>query len=449
MTERKAAAWTTRRGRFVRSATSARFVLKGSKMAIEIKVPSVGESITEGSIARWIKKDGDYVRLDEPIFELETEKASTEVPAPAAGKLSIKTPEGTKVAIGAVVGSVEPSDAPAGQAKPAAAPASPSPSKANHESVPANVQNPMSPAATRLAKEEGVDPATVAGSGRRGMVLKEDVQKVLDTEKTARAPAAPIAPAPSTAIASSPPPLVAKPLVADAGQRETRQRMSVIRQRIAQRLLASQQTTASLTTFNEVDMSAVMDLRSRYKDRFKEKFSINLGFMSFFVKAAIEALKSFPVVNARLEENDVVYQHFYNIGVAVSSDKGLMVPVLHDADKMNFAQIEQAIGAVAVKARDGKVTPQDMMGGTFTITNGGIFGSMMSTPILNPPQCAILGMHSIQKRAMVKDDQIVIRPMMYLALTYDHRLIDGKEAVLFLVRIKDCIENPERLLLEI
>lgn len=414
-------------------------------MAIEVKVPNVGESITEGSIARWLKKDGDLVRTDEPLFELETEKASTEVPSPATGKLSVKTPEGSKVNIGAVVGSVEPADVPAA-AKPAAPAAAPEKPAAAAAEKPAAAAAPLSPSAQRLSKEEGVDPATVAGSGRRGMVLKEDVQKAIDTEKTARAPAA--AP-PATSAIATPAPIVAKQLAPEVGQRETRQRMSVIRQRIAQRLLASQQTTASLTTFNEVDMSAVMDLRSRYKDRFKEKFGINLGFMSFFVKAAIEALKSFPVVNARLDADDIVYQHFYNIGVAVSSEKGLMVPVLHDADRLNFAQIEQAIGAVAVKARDGKITPQDMMGGTFTITNGGIFGSMMSTPILNPPQCAILGMHSIQKRAMVKDDQIVIRPMMYLALTYDHRLIDGKEAVLFLVRIKDCIENPERLLLEI
>ena len=412
-------------------------------MAIDIRVPNVGESITEGSIARWIKKDGDTVRLDEPLFELETEKASTEVPSPAAGKLSIKTPEGAKVTIGAVVGSVDPADV-SESAKPAAAapaPAVPAVPVATSSGV------AVAPSANRLAKEEGINPKDVAGSGRRGMVLKEDVQKALESEKSVRTPA----PAtPGTAVAPPPPPpMVAKPLVAETGQRETRQRMSVIRQRIAQRLLASQQTTASLTTFNEVDMSAVMDLRGRYKDRFKEKFGINLGFMSFFVKAAIEALKSFPVVNARLDGDDIVYQHFYNVGVAVSSEKGLMVPVLHDADRLNFAQIEQAIGAVAVKARDGKITPQDMMGGTFTITNGGIFGSMMSTPILNPPQSAILGMHSIQKRAMVKDDQVVIRPMMYLALTYDHRLIDGKEAVLFLVRIKDCIENPERLLLEI
>jgi 2-oxoglutarate dehydrogenase E2 component (dihydrolipoamide succinyltransferase) len=420
-------------------------------MAIDIKVPSVGESITEGSIARWIKKNGDLVRLDEPIFELETEKASTEVPSPASGKLTIKTPEGSKVAIGAVVGNIDPSEVPS--SKPAAAAPQP---KSNNEpaapkgnSEPAPESSPLSPSASRLAREEGVDPSQVTGTGRRGMILKDDVQKAVEAEKTVRAPAqtaTPAAAAPSTAVATTPAP---KPLAPESGQRETRQRMSVIRQRIAQRLLASQQATASLTTFNEADMSAVMDLRGRYKDKFKEKFGINLGFMSFFAKAAIEALKSYPVVNARLDENDIVYQHFYNIGVAVSSDKGLMVPVLHDADRLTFAQIEQAIGAVAIKARDGKISPQDMMGGTFTITNGGIFGSMMSTPILNPPQSAILGMHSIQKRAMVKDDQIVIRPMMYLALTYDHRLIDGKEAVLFLVRIKDCIENPERLLLEI
>lgn len=410
-------------------------------MPVDIKVPSVGESITEGSIARWIKKDGDLVKLDEPLFELETEKASTEVPAPAAGKLSIKTAEGTKVSIGAVVGSID-TDAAAAAAS---APPKPEPSAPGV---------PMAPAAQRLAKEEGIDPASLTGSGRRGMILKEDVQKVLDTEKVARTPVAPTTPpaTPATPVAPPPPAVIsqapAKPPALVIGK-ETRQRMSVIRQRIAQRLLASQQTTASLTTFNEVDMGAVMDLRAKYKDRFKEKYSINLGFMSFFVKAVIEALKAYPVVNARIEDPDVVYQHFYNIGVAVSSDKGLMVPVLHGADTLNFAQIEQAIGAVAVKARDGKITPQDMMGGTFTITNGGIFGSMMSTPILNPPQSAILGMHSIQKRAVVKDDQIVIRPMMYLALTYDHRLIDGKEAVLFLVRVKECIENPERLLLEI
>ena len=402
-------------------------------MAIEIKVPSVGESITEGSIARWIKKNGDLVRVDEPIFELETEKASTEVPAPASGKLTVKTPEGTKVSIGAVVGSIEPADVPA---------AAPTPPKDNNGPPPAPAKQPatasaLSPSAARLANEEGIDPSRVAGSGKRGMVLKEDVQKAVDESKTSRSIAAPT-PSPTPSLPPIP-----------AGQRESRQRMSVIRQRIAQRLLQSQQTTASLTTFNECDMSAITDLRARYKDKFKEKTGVGLGFMSFFVKAAIEALKAYPVVNARIDENDIIYQNFWNIGVAVSTEKGLMVPVLHDADHLGFAEIEKAIAAAVVRAKDGKITPQDLTGGTFTITNGGTFGSMMSTPILNPPQSAILGMHSIQKRAVVKDDQIVIRPMMYLALTYDHRLIDGREAVLFLVRIKECIENPERLLLEV
>jgi 2-oxoglutarate dehydrogenase E2 component (dihydrolipoamide succinyltransferase) len=401
-------------------------------MPVEIKVPSVGESITEGSIARWLKKNGDLVRVDEPIFELETEKASTEVPAPASGKLTIKTPEGTKVAIGAVVGSIEPADVPATVK---AGPASPAPAPAKEVSGNGPA---VSPAAARLAKEEGLDPSQVTGSGKRGTILKEDVQKVVEDSKSARSTAvAPSAPAPAPVAPVS------------AGPRETRQRMSVIRQRIAQRLLASQQTTASLTTFNEADMSAIMDLRAKYKDKFKEKTGVGLGFMSFFVKAVVEALKSYPVVNARIDENDIVYQNFFNVGVAVSTEKGLMVPVLHDADRLSFGDIEKAIGEVAVKARDGKITPQDLTGGTFTITNGGIFGSMMSTPILNPPQAAILGMHAIQKRPVVRDEAIVIRPMMYLALTYDHRLIDGREAVLFLVRIKECIENPERLLLEV
>lgn len=404
-------------------------------MAVEVKVPSVGESITEGSIARWIKKEGDLVRVDEPIFELETEKASTEVAAPASGKLHVRTPEGSKVAIGAVVGTIEPADVAAGKAaSPSASPpanAAPPVEPTKAKQVDGSAGAVLSPSAARLAREEGLDPAQLAGSGKRGMVIKEDVQKAVEESKSVRA-----APAASAAPAAT-------------GERETRQRMSVIRQRIAQRLLASQQTTASLTTFNEADLFAIMELRNRYKDRFKEKHGVNISFMSFFVKAAVEALRAYPVVNARIDENDVVFQHYYNIGVAVSTEKGLMVPVLRDADRMSFAQIEQAIGTVAVKARDGKITPQDMMGGTFTITNGGIFGSMMSTPILNPPQCAILGMHSIQKRPVVRDDQIVIRPMMYLALTYDHRLIDGREAVLFLVRIKECIENPERLLLEV
>lgn len=403
-------------------------------MAVPILVPSVGESIAEGSIARWIKKEGDLVRSDEPLFELETEKASNEVPSPASGRLKIVVKEGTRVTIGQVVGNIEPADVPAAPAKapiatgPAAPPlAEPTP-KSEHA---------MSPAARAQVAEAGIDPAQIAASGRHGVLTKQDVLEHLEKTKAAKEGSA------------SPPPPPPAGVVVPLDQRETRQRMSSIRARIAQRLLQSQQSTASLTTFNEADMSAITELRTRYKDRFKEKHGVPLGFMSFFVKASVEALKAFPAVNARIEGDDIVYCRYWNVGVAVSTEKGLMVPVLRDADQMSFAEIEKGIAALAVKAREGKIGVADLQGGTFTITNGGIFGSMLSTPILNPPQSGILGMHSIQKRAVVRDDQIVARPMMYLALTYDHRLIDGREAVQFLVRLKECLENPERLLLEI
>jgi 2-oxoglutarate dehydrogenase E2 component (dihydrolipoamide succinyltransferase) len=382
-------------------------------MPIEIKVPSVGESISEGTIARWIKNDGDAVEQDEPIFELETEKATQEIPAPATGVLRIAVKAGEHVAIGSVVGTIAEG---AVAAKAAAAPAKKAAPPPPLPAVPA-----LSPAARAVATEHGVNAATIQGTGRHGVVLKEDVRTVVN----------------------------AQPANPQAGQRETRQSMSAIRQRIADRLLASQKGTASLTTFNEVDLSAVIDLRTRFKDPFKEKYDVGLGFMAFFVKAAVEALRAYPIVNSRIDGNDVVQHHFFNIGVAVSTDKGLMVPVLRDADQMSFADIEKAIAAVAERARDGKIAVTELQGGTFTITNGGIFGSMMSTPILNPPQAAILGMHAIQKRPVVRDDQIVIRPMMYLALTYDHRLVDGRDAVLFLVRIKECIEDPQRLLLAV
>ena len=410
-------------------------------MAVDIKVPSVGESIAEGSIARWIKKEGDFVRQDEPIFELETEKASQEVPAPASGVLHVRAKEGDRVAIGSIVGQIDVSQAAPAGAAPKSSPDTPpvppvaSSPKASTSPPPSakNDQLVISPAARRVATEAGIDANQVSGSGKHGMVLKEDVQSVVEGQASQRE------------VKTS----LEKSTASSVERGETRQRMTAIRQRIAERLVQSQKTTASLTTFNEVDMAAIMELRTRYKDRFKEKHAVGLGFMSFFVKACVEALKTYPVVNARIEESDIVYQHFYNIGVAVSTEKGLMVPVLRDVDQMSFAAIEKAIGNLAVKARDGKVSVSDLQGGTFTITNGGTFGSMMSTPILNPPQCAILGMHAIQKRPVVRDDQIVIRPMMYVALTYDHRLIDGREAVLFLVRIKECLENPERLLLEI
>jgi 2-oxoglutarate dehydrogenase E2 component (dihydrolipoamide succinyltransferase) len=387
-------------------------------MSVNIVVPSFGESITEGTVAQWLKKEADFVQKDEILLEVESEKATQGIPSPAAGVLHIKAKEGDRVEVGGVIGSIDENpDAPTpvpvskATAAPAVAPAPPPEPK-------------LSPAARRVVAEDGVDGSRIAGTGRHGVILKEDV------EQHRKEPA------------SAEP---AKP----AGSGEKRVAMSAIRQRIAERLLTSQKATASLTTFNEVDMSAVMELRSRYKDKFKEMHGVGLGFMSFFVKASIEALKAFPLANAVIDGRDIVYHASYHVGVAVSTDKGLMVPVLRDAQTMTFAQIEQAIGALALKARDGKITVNDLQGGTFTITNGGIFGSMMSTPILNYPQAAILGMHAIQKRAVVRDDQIVIRPMMYLALTYDHRLIDGREAVLFLVRVKDCIEDPQRLLLEI
>jgi 2-oxoglutarate dehydrogenase E2 component (dihydrolipoamide succinyltransferase) len=397
-------------------------------MPIEIKVPAVGESISEGTIVRWLKNDGEAVQQDEPLFELETEKATQEIPAPAAGVLHISAQPGQRVAIGSVVGSIEPGAAPAKSAHAPEKIVAP-----KNDSKPAPPPVAMSPAARAVVAEHGVDAATLTGSGRHGVVLKEDVQKPVEAAK---------------AQAAAP---VAKPLAAPPTptERETRQPMSAIRMRIADRLVAAQKATASLTTFNEADLSAIQDLRSRYKDRFKERHDVGLGFMSFFVKAAVAALQAYPLVNARIDGGDVVYQHFFNIGVAVSTDKGLMVPVLRDADRLSFAEIEQALAAVAGRARDGKIGLADLQGGTFTITNGGVFGSMLSTPILNPPQAAILGMHAIQKRPVVRDEQVVVRPMMYLALTYDHRLIDGREAVLFLVRLKECIEDPERLLLNV
>jgi 2-oxoglutarate dehydrogenase E2 component (dihydrolipoamide succinyltransferase) len=439
-------------------------------MSVEIKLPSVGESITEGTLARWFKKDGDTVRRDEPLLEVETEKATTEIVAPAAGRLRITVQEGQTVSIGAVVGRIEeaaaapketasapkqPAAATAKERVAAAAPAkstetSPAPSPSERASAKEAI---LSPAARRLAEEQGIDVTRLTGTGRGGRVTKEDVLTHLEQRKAE--PSAP--PRESTpdnrdgsrsAAAATVPAVRTSPPPAPAG-RETRERMSPIRQRIAERLVAAQNTAAILTTFNEVDMTAVLALRAEYKESFKQRYGVNLGFMSFFVKACVEALRAFPVVNARIDGSEVVYHHYYNIGIAVSTDKGLMVPALRDADRLTFGEIEAQLAAVAQRARDGKIQVSDLQGGTFTITNGGVFGSLVSTPILNPPQSAILGMHAIQKRPVVLDDQIVARPMMYLALSYDHRLIDGREAVQFLVRVKQCIERPERLLLEI
>lgn len=405
-------------------------------MPVDIQVPTVGESITEGTLSRWFKKDGEAVRADEPLYELETMKATTTIAAPAAGTLHTAVQEGDTVAVGAVIGRIDEG------AVPAAAAAKPAPAQPVHAG---NTAPAVMPAARRLAEETGVDVNRVSGSGRGGRITKEDVQQASEKSKPANAE-------PKLVGENAKPPVVpravenAKP---PAGGRETRQRMSSIRQRIAERLLISQNSTASLTTFNEADMTAVSALRVQYKDRFKEKHGVGLGFMAFFVKAAAEALKAFPLVNARIDGSDIVQQHYYDVGIAVSTERGLMVPILRDADRLSLAGIEKTIAELAQKARESKIAVQDLQGGTFTITNGGVFGSLLSTPILNPPQSAILGLHAIQKRPMAVNDQVVIRPMMYLALTYDHRLIDGREAVLFLVRIKECIENPERLLLEV
>jgi 2-oxoglutarate dehydrogenase E2 component (dihydrolipoamide succinyltransferase) len=407
------------------------------RMPIDIKVPAVGESISEGTIVRWVKNEGEQVQQDEPLYELETEKATQEVPAPASGVVHIQVKAGQRVAIGSVIGSIDTNAV----AKPAAPPAtSKSDGRAAAPAAPKEAPA-FSPAARAQAAEHGVDVAGIEGTGRHGVVLKEDVQRKIA--------APPPAPTTSQAASSATPQAAAPAAKPRAGDLETRTPMSAIRMRIADRLLAAQKGTASLTTFNEADMSAILELRTRYKEDFKKRHDVGLGFMSFFVKAVVEALKAYPLVNSRIDGGDIVEQHYYNFGVAVSTEKGLMVPVLHDVDRMSFAEIEQAIADVAVRARDGKITLADLQGGTFTITNGGIFGSMMSTPILNTPQAAILGMHTIQKRPVVREDHIVIRPMMYLALTYDHRLIDGREAVQFLVRIKECIENPERMLLNV
>ncbi|HEV3438259.1 MAG TPA: 2-oxoglutarate dehydrogenase complex dihydrolipoyllysine-residue succinyltransferase [Gemmata sp.] len=413
-------------------------------MSVEqVTVPRAGESITEGTLNRWLKPDGAYVKADEPLFELGTDKATQEVAAPVAGVVKILVQEGQTVAVGAVVATIN-TDAKAPTAP--ATPTSPKPATAASETPKPPESRPVaeaipSPAATRVLAEAGLKPGDVAGTGPGGRILKEDA--VAAASSGGRSPA-------GNGKSSSPAEPPKTVLITPPGPRSsTREPMSQVRKRIAARLLESQNTTATLTTFNEVDMSAIQDLRAKYNERYEKKHGVKLGFMSVFVKAAVEALKAFPLVNSRLDGTDIVHQHFHDIGVAVSTEKGLMVPIVRDADKLGFADIEKRIGELAKKARDGKIAFTDLEGGTFTITNGGIFGSMLSTPILNPPQCAILGMHSIQKRAVVVNDQIVIRPMMYLALSYDHRVIDGREAVQFLVRIKECVENPERMLLEI
>lgn len=393
-------------------------------MIIDVKVPMLSESVSEGTLLEWKKKVGEAVARDEILIDIETDKVVLEVPSPQAGVLvEIVAQDGETVVADQVLARIDTAATAAAEA-PAAAPAEAAPAAA-----PAAAQNNAAmPAAAKLAAETGVDVNALQGSGRDGRVLKEDVQNA------AAKPAAAAAPA------------VALP----AGARpEERVPMSRLRARVAERLLASQQENAILTTFNEVNMKPIMDLRAKYKDKFEKEHGVKLGFMSFFVKAAVAALKKYPVVNASVEGKDIVYHGYFDIGIAIGSPRGLVVPILRDADQMSIADIEQAIVDYAKKAKDGKIAIEDLTGGTFSITNGGTFGSMMSTPIINPPQSAILGMHATKERAVVENGQVVVRPMMYLALSYDHRIIDGREAVLTLVAIKDALEDPARLLLDL
>ena len=393
-------------------------------MIIDVKVPMLSESVSEGTLLEWKKKVGEAVARDEILIDIETDKVVLEVPSPQAGVLvEIIAQNGETVAAEQVLARID--TAATASASAEAAAAAPAP-----EAAPAAAQtNAAMPAAAKLAAETGVDVNALQGSGRDGRVLKEDVQNA--AAKPAAAPAAAPAPVP-------------------AGARpEQRVPMSRLRARVAERLLASQQENAILTTFNEVNMKPIMDLRAKYKEKFEKEHGVKLGFMSFFVKAAVAALKKYPVVNASVDGSDIVYHGYFDIGIAIGSPRGLVVPILRDADQMSIADIEQAIVDYAKKAKDGKIALEDLTGGTFSITNGGTFGSMMSTPIINPPQSAILGMHATKERAVVENGQVVVRPMMYLALSYDHRIIDGREAVLTLVAIKDALEDPARLLLDL
>ncbi len=403
-------------------------------MSTEIVVPALGESVSEATIAQWLKQVGDAVEVDEPLVELETDKVTLEVNATSAGVLSqITVAEGENVEVGAVLGVI--GEGSGVVAKPAeksapkkAEPAAKAAASAPAASVAANADLPLTPAVRKLVEDNNLDASKIAATGKDGRILKGDVLAHIENGGS------------SAIVATAP---------ADQGPREERVRMTRLRQKIAQRLKDAQNTAAILTTFNEIDMTNCMALRSEYKEAFEKRHDTKLGFMSFFVKATVQALKDFPAVNAEIQGDELVYKNHYDIGVAVSTPTGLVVPVLRDADKRDFAGIESGIVELAVKGREGKLTMDEMTGGTFTITNGGVFGSLMSTPILNPPQAAILGLHKIQPRPMAVNGEVKIRKMMYIALSYDHRIIDGREAVSFLVRVKDAMEDPQRLLLDI
>lgn len=426
-------------------------------MKVEIKVPAVGESINEATIGEWTKKSGEFVKRDEVILLLETDKASVEVVAPVDGVLTTTAKAGETVSIGAVVASIDTEGVatagmvqPAKQTDKAPTPAptpatTPQPS-AGGKSIAPELQQHLSPATRRVVEERGLDPAQIKGTGRDGRITKADALQAAPPQGGLGATAVDYG-TPSPAKKTELPPLPTAKRIGERGER--RVPMTTIRKRIAERLVQSQHTTATLTTFNEIDMSAVIALREKYKDKFKERYGVSLGFMGFFVKACVLALKEIPEVNAFIDGQDIVYHDYVNIGVAVGTEKGLVVPVIRDADQLTVAEIEQAIRHYALKARDGKIGIDDLAGGTFTVSNGGVYGSLLSTPILNPPQSGILGMHKVEDRPVVVNGQVVVRPMMYVALSYDHRIIDGKEAVTFLVRVKEAIEDPSRLFLEI
>ncbi|MGB3038814.1 MAG: 2-oxoglutarate dehydrogenase complex dihydrolipoyllysine-residue succinyltransferase [Methyloceanibacter sp.] len=451
-------------------------------MATEIRVPTLGESVTEATVRQWFQPAGDAVTADEPLVELETEKVTVEVPAPASGVLSeIVVKAGDTVAVGSVLGAIADGDgkvkpapvkAAAAAPQPAPAPVKPSelpkpakmqPAALEREPSPreevsdsgngngagtVTAEMPPSPAARKYLAETGLSPASVVGSGRRGQVLKQDV-----LAQAGAVPSGAVATAAASLLAREPkpkaPPAPRPPITPQDETREERVRMTRLRQTIAKRLKEAQDTAAMLTTFNDVDMSAVMQLRREYREAFEKKHGVKLGLMGLFVKACVQALKDIPAVNAEIDGTDIIYKNYYHIGVAVGTERGLVVPVLRDADRMSVAEIDMAIADFGKRAREGKLGLEEMQGGTFTISNGGVYGSLLSTPILNAPQSGILGMHRIEERAVVRDGQIVARPMMYLALSYDHRLVDGKEAVTFLVQVKEAIEDPKRLVLDL
>lgn len=421
-------------------------------MTIEIKVPALGESLTEATVAKWFHAVGESIAIDQPLVELETDKVTVEVNAEVSGTLaSIVAGEGSEVVIGALLGTIEEGAAAAVAPQPPPVAAEPTPAPAPAIGAAAK---PLAPAVRKLVAEHRLDPASIPATGKGGRLTKGDVLAFIDAKQAPQPPPVPAAPEPA-APESPPVPAAPQPAAAaqypprPAGPREERVRMTRLRRRIAERLKEAQNTAAMLTTFNEVDMTAVIELRGRYKEAFEIKHGVRIGFMSFFVKACVTALREFPAVNGEIDGDDIVYKNHYDIGVAIGAPQGLVVPVVRDADRLGFADIERIIADLGRRARDAKLTIEELQGGTFTITNGGVYGSLSSTPILNPPQSGVLGMHKIQQRPMViEDGTIAARPMMHLALSYDHRIIDGREAVSFLVRIKECIEDPQRIMLD-